>query len=77
MGCSQKDGDHYNSSSIYAPIINDAMIQIMLMLMTNWETRAIDVKIACQHGRLKDGEKIYERYIKGSKNFMFKMKCCY
>ena len=33
-GCSQNDGEHYESSSIHAPITNDAMIHIMLMLMS-------------------------------------------
>ena len=39
-GCSQKVGEHYDSSSIHAPITNDEKICTMLtlILMAYWET---------------------------------------
>ena len=39
-GCSQKDGEQYDSPSIHAPITYDTPIYNMLtlMLMADWET---------------------------------------
>ena len=50
-GCSQRDEEHYNSSSIHASITNDAVIYKMLalMLMANWEIWVIDMNIAFLH----------------------------
>ena len=66
-GCSQKDGEHYNSFSIYSPITNGMKISfmLMLMLMADFEKQVIDVKGAFLHGGLQDGKKIFMTVTEG------------
>ena len=60
-GFEQKDGEHFDSSSISAPVTNDATIRIclVLMLMAGWVRELLDVKGAFLHGAFDDGEQIY------------------
>eukprot|EP00957_Ditylum_brightwellii_P155055 11802496-Ditylum_brightwellii.AAC.1 len=45
-GFKQINGIHYNSQDISAPVVNNATIQILLVLiiMANWTTALLDVK---------------------------------
>ena len=60
-GFKQVDGEHYDSSSIAAPVASDAIIRIMLVLaiLAGWTLHVMDVKGAFLHGDLMDGEQIY------------------
>jgi len=60
-GYKQKDGQHYTSHSISAPVTNDVTIRIMLvlMIMGGWIGELVDVKGAFLHGDFTDGEEIY------------------
>ena len=52
-GFKQKEGQHYNGSSIHAPVTNPAIIRIIvtLMLMAGMVSAVVDVKGAFLHGR--------------------------
>ena len=60
-GFKQIDGQHYDGSSIHAPVTNAATIRIVLvlMLMAGWIASVVDVKGAFLHGVFTDGEEIY------------------
>ena len=60
-GFKQIDGQHYDGSSIHAPVTNAATICIVLvlMLMAGWIASVVDVKGAFLHGVFTDGKEIY------------------
>ena len=66
-GFKQVDGEHYDSSSIASPVINDATVQILLtlMIMANWSAEVVDVKGAFLHGTFENGENIYMKVPQG------------
>ena len=55
------EGEHYDGSSIAAPVTNDATIRIMLvlMLLASWIAQIVDVNGAFLYGVLDANEKIY------------------
>ena len=60
-GFKQIPGQHYDSSSIHAPVTNATSIRVILvlMLMANWTANVVDVKGAFLHGEFTDGEEIF------------------
>jgi hypothetical protein len=66
-GFKQVDGEHYDSSSISAPVVNDTTIRnsFVLMLMMGGAGKLVDVKGAFLHGTFEDGEKIYLKVPEG------------
>ena len=66
-GFKQVEGQHLNSSSLAAPVTNDASIRIAftLMLMTGWTPYIVDVKGAFLHGDFGDTEQIYMKVPQG------------
>jgi hypothetical protein len=46
IGYEQVDGIHYDSSNISSPVINDATIRIIMVLMIilKWSAQLVDVK---------------------------------
>ena len=70
-GFRQIDGEHYDSSSISAPVVNDTTIHnsFALMLMMGGTGKLVDVKGAFLHGTFEDGEKIYLTVPEGSEQY--------
>ena len=63
----QIEGQHYDGSSIHAPVTNTASIRIVmtLMLMAGWVAEVVDVKGAFLYGKIIDGEEIFVGVPKG------------
>ena len=84
-GFKQIEGQHFDGSSIYAPVTNAATIRIVftLMLMAGWSAYVVDVKGAFLHGEFEDGEEIYMKVPKGFERYYAKdvvlklLKCIY
>jgi hypothetical protein len=61
QGYKQVDGVHYESHDILAPVTNDVMIRVvlMLMIMGDWMGELWDIKGAFfLHGDFEDGKNI-------------------
>jgi hypothetical protein len=60
-GYDQVDGEHYKEENKAAPVVNDMMFHILLilMLMALCHAEVLDVKGAFLHGIFEDGEQIY------------------
>ena len=60
-GFEQKDGEHYDSTSIASPVANDVTIRVVLvlMLLARWCSALKDIQGAFLHGEFWDGEVIY------------------
>jgi hypothetical protein len=71
-GFEQKDGEHYDSMSIAAPVTNDVTIRLclVLLLMANWGSHVVDIKGAFLHGNFDRGEKIYTEVPIGFERFV-------
>jgi hypothetical protein len=74
---------HYNRTSTHAPVTNAGTIQIVLilMIMTDWQGKIVDVKGAFLHGEFKDSKVIYMKVPHGFEKFypddvVFKLKKC-
>jgi len=67
----QVEGQHFDGTSLAAPVTNDASIRIMFtqMLMAGWTAYIVDVKGAFLNGDFEDGEKIYMEVPKGFENY--------
>ena len=70
-GFKQVEGQHFDRTSLAAPVASDASIRIMftLMMMAGWTAYLVDVKEAFLHGNFEDGEKIYMEERKGFRNY--------
>ena len=70
-GFEQVDGEHYDKSTMAAPVTNDATIRIVLilMLMAAWYGKLLDVMGAFLHGQFWDGEEIYMEVPEGFQKF--------
>jgi hypothetical protein len=70
-GFKQIDGQHYNGTSISAPVTNAMTIRIALtiMLMQGRIAHVMDVKGAFLYGEFEDGEKIYIKIPLGFEQF--------
>lgn len=66
-GFKQIEGQHFDGSSIHAPVTNAATIRIVLtlMLMAGWIGNVVDVKGAFLHGEFNEGEEIYMKVPQG------------
>ena len=66
-GYEQKEGDHYDGSSISSPVTNDVSIRVLfvLMIMASWEAYLIDVKGAFLYGSFDNNERIYAEIPQG------------
>ena len=66
-GFKQIDGQHYDGSSIHAPVTNAATIRIILtlMLMGDMTAEVVDVKGAFLKGDIEDGEEIHMKIPQG------------
>ncbi len=60
-GFKQVEGQHFNASSISAPVTNGMAIKLVLTLMlaSGGIAHVVNIKGAFLHGKLEDGEKIY------------------
>ena len=84
-GFKQVEGQHYNASSISAPVTNGMTIKLVLVLMlaSGGIAHVADVKGALLHGKFDDGEKIYIKITLGFKEFydndrvLLPKKCLY
>jgi hypothetical protein len=70
-GFKQVEGQHYNASSISAPVMNGMTIKLVLTLMhaNGGIAHVVNVKGAFLHGKFKDGEKIYIKIPLGFEEF--------
>jgi hypothetical protein len=82
-GFEQREGLHYDGSSISAPVSNEMVIRIVLklMIMANWVGEILDVQGAFLHGRFDYMEKLSICWTsrKALKSIMTlcTMCCCY
>jgi hypothetical protein len=60
-GYEQVDGEHYDEDSKFTPVVSDATIHIVLILliMAGWYAELIDVKGAFLHDVFEKGQKVY------------------
>ena len=60
-GFKQREGKHYDGSSIHAPVTNPATIRTImtLMLMAGMTLAVVDVKGALLHGYIEDNKEIH------------------
>ena len=60
-GFNKCDQDHYNGSTIAAPVTNEEMVRIVtaLMVMARWAGQVLDVKGTLLHGEFEEGEGVY------------------
>jgi hypothetical protein len=70
-GYEQVNGIHYDSSNISSPVINDATIRIIMVLMIifKWSAQLVDDKGAFLCGSFKDGEEIFMEVPEGFEEF--------
>jgi hypothetical protein len=73
-GYEQVDGKHYDEDSKFAPVVNDATIHIVLILliMAGWYAELINVKGAFLHGIFEKGRKVYMEVPQGFEQFYLK-----
>ena len=85
-GYEQKDGEHFDSSSISSPVTNDVSIRcvLVLMIMAGWYGHMCDVKGAFLHGTFDNGEVIYttvpqgfEKWYDPEEWLLLLLKTCY
>jgi hypothetical protein len=71
QGFKQIDGQHYNGTSISAPVTNAMTIKLALMwmLMCSGIAHVVDVKGAFLYGEFEDGEKVNIKIPLGFKKF--------
>jgi hypothetical protein len=70
-GYEQVDGEHYDENAKAAPVVNEATIRIVLilMIMTDWHAEAVDVKGAFLHGEFEKGRRIYMEVPQGFEEY--------
>jgi hypothetical protein len=70
-GFKQVEGQHFNASSISAPVTNGMTIKLALTLMlaSGSIAHVVDNKGAFLHGKFKDREKIYIKILLGFEEF--------
>ena len=68
-GYEQIDGEHYDGTSIHAPVTNESSVRIVMILgiMAGWEAQLVDVKGAFLCGKLNP--KIERMYLKVPQGF--------
>lgn len=70
-GYEQVDGEHYDEDAKSAPVVSEATIMIVfiLMVMAGWVAHVIDVKGAFLHGVFEKGRKVYMEVPQGFEKF--------
>jgi hypothetical protein len=70
-GYKQVDGKHYDEDYKFAPVVTDATIHIILILiiMAGWWAELLDVKGAFLHGIFEKGRKVYMEIPQGYEKF--------
>ena len=70
-GYEQVDGEHYDKDTTAAPVVNEAMIRIIfiLMIMSRWYAKILDVHGAFLHGKFEEGTKLFMEVPNGFKTF--------
>ena len=70
-GYKQVDGEHYNENHKFAPVVTDATIHIVLIIiaMASFWAELLDVKGAFLRGIFEKGRKIYMRVPEGFEKF--------
>ena len=71
-GYEQIDGQHYDGSSIHAPVTNDCSVRIVMVLalMARWHGHIVDVKGGFLNGHLDhEKEKMYLGIPEGFERF--------
>ena len=85
-GFEQQDHQHYDSYGIASPVTNDVTVRVclVLMLMTGWMARLVDINGAFLHGEFDNGEVIFtevpegfENYVDVNKYVLLLQKMCY
>ena len=66
-GFQQVEGEHYNGSSISAPVVSDITIRVVLvlMIMAGWVGEVLDMKGAFLHGDIDKNQRMYMEVPKG------------
>ena len=75
-GFQQVQGKHYDPSSIAAPVANDTMIHIVmvLMILAGWIGWVVDIKGAFMKGKFESGEEIYMEVPEGMEHHYGKLQ---
>jgi hypothetical protein len=70
-GYEQIDGEHYDEDAKFAPVVSDATIHIILILivMAGWWAELLDVKGAFLHGVFEKGRKVYMEVPQGFEKY--------
>ena len=63
-GFEQREGEHYDGSSIASPVTNDVTIRVIMviMIMAGWIGTLVDVKGAILNGHSDNREVIYAKF---------------
>jgi hypothetical protein len=78
-GFKQREGQHYDGTSISAPVSNEMVIRIVLvlMIMAGWVGEILDVQGAFLHGDSIKAKKFIWRSRKDSRNTMIQCIMCF
>jgi hypothetical protein len=78
-GYEQVDGEHYNEDAKFAPVVTDATIHIVLilMIMAGWYAKLVNVKGAFLHGVFEKGWKVTWKFHKDLSNSIQRIAFCY
>jgi Reverse transcriptase (RNA-dependent DNA polymerase) len=70
-GYEQVDGEHYDEDAKAAPVVSEATIHIVLILiiMAGWCAEVLDVKGAFLHGTFEKGRQVYMEVPQGFERF--------
>jgi hypothetical protein len=70
-GYEQVDGIHYDENAKFAPVVCEATIHIVLIMiiMARWTAHLLDVKGAFLHGTFEKGRKVYMKIPQGFEMF--------
>jgi Reverse transcriptase (RNA-dependent DNA polymerase) len=70
-GYEQVNGEHYDEDSKFAPVVSDATIHIVLILiiMAGWWAELLDVHGAFLHSIFEKGWKVYMEIPQGFEKF--------
>ena len=75
-GYKQVDGEHYDSTSIHALVVNDTTVRIIMVLgiMAHWMSHLVDVQGAFLNGNLESNEQMFMEVPQGFKKHFQKFK---
>jgi len=70
-GYEQIDGEHYDENIKAAPVVNDATIKIVfiLMAMAKWYSEIVDLLGAFLHGEFENEKEVYMEVLQGFEKY--------